>query len=167
MPYYKAYWHCLCPSVQRWKFLTFSVDLLSWFYLACSDTFLNDMVIYDSYAVCSEPLKWHSLLLLQDHFLIHAVSSAQGKYKAFSTCAYHLSVVFLFYSTLLGVFLSSSVHQNSHLSATASVMYTVVTPMLNPFIYSLRNKEIKRALKTLFERLTMKDLIILDLKKCY
>jgi olfactory receptor len=98
---------------------------------------------------------------------IRAISSAQGKYKAFSTCASHLSVVFLFYSTFLGVYLSSSVNQNSHLSATASVMYTVVTPMLNPFIYSLRNKEIKRALKTLFERLTMKDLIILDLKKCY
>jgi olfactory receptor len=79
------------------------------------------------------------------------ISSAQGKYKAFSTCASHLSVVSLFYCTILGVYLSTAVTQNSHSSATASVMYSVVTPMLNPFIYSLRNKDIKRALKGLFE----------------
>jgi olfactory receptor len=80
------------------------------------------------------------------------ISSAQGKYKAFSTCASHLSVVSLFYCTVLGVYLSSAVTPNSHSSSMASVMYTVVTPMLNPFIYSLRNKDIKRALKTLFEK---------------
>uniref|UniRef100_A0ABI8AS57 Olfactory receptor n=1 Tax=Felis catus TaxID=9685 RepID=A0ABI8AS57_FELCA len=78
---------------------------------------------------------------------IRRISSALGKYKAFSTCASHLSVVSLFYCTSLGVYLSSAATQSSHSSATASVMYTVVTPMLNPFIYSLRNRDIKRALK--------------------
>ncbi|VCW83935.1 unnamed protein product [Gulo gulo] len=83
---------------------------------------------------------------------IRGISSARGKYKAFSTCASHLSVVSLFYCTMLGVYLSSAATQSSHASAVASVMYTVVTPMLNPFIYSLRNKDIKRALKTFFVR---------------
>ncbi|CAO2631014.1 Olfactory receptor 1571 (Fragment) [Lemmus lemmus] len=83
---------------------------------------------------------------------IRAISSSQGKYKAFSTCASHLSVVSLFYSTLLGVYLSSSVTQNSHSTARASVMYSVVTPMLNPFIYSLRNKDLMGALRRLFKR---------------
>ncbi|KAM5187395.1 olfactory receptor 7A17-like [Callospermophilus lateralis] len=78
---------------------------------------------------------------------IRAVSSAQGKYRPFSTCASHLFVVSLFYCTLLGVYLSSSIAQNAHSSSTASVMYNVVTPMLNPFIYSLRNKDIKSALR--------------------
>ena len=78
---------------------------------------------------------------------IHGISSAQGKYKAFSTCASHLSVVSLFYCTVLGVYLSASATHSSHSSAVASVMYTVVTPMLNPFIYSLKNKDIKRALR--------------------
>ncbi|XP_054320671.1 olfactory receptor 7A10-like [Pongo pygmaeus] len=55
-------------------------------------------------------------------------------------------IVSLFYGTSLGVYFSSAPTQNSHSSAAASVMYTVVTPMLNPFIYSLRNKDIKRAL---------------------
>ncbi|XP_049644216.1 olfactory receptor 7A10-like [Suncus etruscus] len=59
------------------------------------------------------------------------------------------TVVCLFYGTALGVYMSSAVTQNSHSTAIASVMYTVVTPMLNPFIYSLRNKDIKRALRSL------------------
>ncbi|XP_058511652.1 olfactory receptor 7A17-like [Ochotona princeps] len=57
-----------------------------------------------------------------------------------------LSVVSLFYCTGLGVYLSSAISQNPSSIAAASVMYTVVTPMLNPFIYSLRNADIKRAL---------------------
>ncbi|XP_045845904.1 olfactory receptor-like protein OLF4 [Meles meles] len=55
-------------------------------------------------------------------------------------------IVSLFYCTSLGVYLSSAAPQSSHSSAVASVMYTVVTPMLNPFIYSLRNKDIKEAM---------------------
>ena len=66
----------------------------------------------------------------------------------------HLSTVSLFYGTSLGVYLSSASTQNSRATAVASVMYTVVTPMLNPFIYSLKNKDIKQALKTLFSRET-------------
>ncbi|XP_036912841.1 olfactory receptor 7A10-like [Sturnira hondurensis] len=59
-------------------------------------------------------------------------------------------IVSLFYGTSLGVYLSSAVTHNSQSSAIASVLYSVVTPMLNPFIYSLRNKDIKRALKRFF-----------------
>jgi olfactory receptor len=64
------------------------------------------------------------------------------------------------------VYLSSAVTPNSHSTATASVMYSVVTPMLNPFIYSLRNKDIKYALTRLFEREIIKRPIVLRLKKC-
>ncbi|XP_019490002.1 PREDICTED: olfactory receptor 7A17-like, partial [Hipposideros armiger] len=116
--------------------------------LACSDNFLNIMVMY-----CSVGLLGGGPLagILYSYFKIvssiRAMSSAQGKYKAFSICASHLSVVSLFYCTILGVYLSSAVTHSSQSSATASVMYTVVTPMLNPFVYSLRNKDIKEALK--------------------
>ena len=88
-----------------------------------------------------------------------------GSTKPFSTCASHLSVVSLFYCTGLGVYLSSAATHGSHSSATASVMYTVVTPMLNPFIYSLRNKDIKRALKRFFGMVTfIKQPFVLGLK---
>ena len=78
------------------------------------------------------------------------IPSANGKHKAFSTCASHLSVVSLFYGAGLGVYLSSD--SSSWRGMIASVMYTVVTPVLNPFIYSLWNKDIKRALQKVLGR---------------
>ncbi|XP_053440319.1 olfactory receptor 7A17-like [Nycticebus coucang] len=122
-------------------------------HLACSDSFFIDMVMYFS-AMLLGGGSLVGILYSYSKIVssIHAISSAQGKYKAFSTCASHLSVVSLFYCTSLGVYLSSAATHNSHSSATASVMYTVVTPMLNPFVYSLRNKDIKRALNQFLRR---------------
>ncbi|XP_023380364.1 olfactory receptor-like protein OLF4 [Pteropus vampyrus] len=126
--------------------------------LACSNTFLSNMVMIPAKGILYSYTKILSS--------IHGMASAQGKYKAFSTCASHLSVVSLFYCTSLGVYLSSAATHSSHPSATTSVMYTVVTPMLNPFIYSLRNKDIKGALKGFFVKETTKGAIVLGLKKC-
>ncbi|XP_045659597.1 olfactory receptor 7A17-like [Ursus americanus] len=116
--------------------------------LACSDTFVNDTMMYfATVLLAGAPLAGVFYSYFKIVSSVRGISSAQGKYKAFSTCASHLSVVSLFYCTALGVYLSSAAPQSSHTSAVASVMYTVVTPMLNPFIYSLRNRDIKRALK--------------------
>ncbi|XP_070270072.1 olfactory receptor 7A10-like [Myotis yumanensis] len=121
--------------------------------LACSDTFLNNIVMYSSAGLLGGgPLAGILYSYSKILFSIRGISSSQGKYKAFSTCASHLLVVSLFYGTSLGVYLSSTATQNAHSSATASVMYTVVTPMLNPFIYSLRNNDIKRALERFLGR---------------
>ncbi|XP_044109764.1 olfactory receptor 7A17-like [Neovison vison] len=115
---------------------------------ACSDTFLNDMVMnFATVVLGGGPLAGIFYSYFKIVSSICRISSAQGKYKAFSTCTSHLSIVSLFYCTSLGVYLSSAATQSSHASAVGSVMYTVVTPMLNPFIYSLRNRDIKRALK--------------------
>ncbi|XP_075402532.1 olfactory receptor 7E24-like [Tenrec ecaudatus] len=80
------------------------------------------------------------------------VSSSSGKYKAFSTCGSHLVIVCLFYGTGFGVYLTSAISSSARKVAVASVMYTMVTPMLNPFIYSLRNGDIKSALQRLLSR---------------
>ncbi|XP_042526574.1 olfactory receptor 7A10-like [Dipodomys spectabilis] len=124
-------------------------------HLACSDTFLIN-VLMDCAAGLLGGSSLAGILYSYSRIVssIRAMSSAQGRYKAFSTCASHLSVVSLFYGTILGVYLSSTVAQDPHSTATASVMYSVVTPMLNPFIYSLRNKDLKRALRTLLQRNT-------------
>ncbi|XP_046953159.1 olfactory receptor 7A17-like [Lynx rufus] len=126
----------------------FFCELNEMLQLACSDTFLNDMMMYFA-AVLLGGAPLAGILYSYSKIVssIRRISSAQGKYKAFSTCASHLSVVSLFFCTSLGVYLSSAATQSSLSSAAASVMYTVVTPMLNPFIYSLRNRDIKRALK--------------------
>ncbi|XP_045660178.1 olfactory receptor-like protein OLF4 [Ursus americanus] len=119
--------------------------------LACSDTFLNDMVVYFAALILGgAPLSGVLYSYSRIGSSICGILSPQGKYKAFSTCASHLSVVSLFYCTALGVYLSSAATQSSHASAVASVMYAVVTPMLNPFIYSLRNKDIKGAVNVFF-----------------
>ncbi|XP_053514524.1 olfactory receptor 7A10 [Artibeus jamaicensis] len=119
--------------------------------LACSDTFPNDIVMnFSAGLLGAGPLAGILYSYSKIVSSICAISSAQGKYKAFSTCASHLSVVSLFYGTSLGVYLGSAGTHSSQSSAVTSVMYTVVTPMLNPFIYSLRNKDIKRALERFF-----------------
>ncbi|XP_037674327.1 olfactory receptor 7A17-like [Choloepus didactylus] len=120
-------------------------------HLACSYTFLNDLMMnFATGILAAIPLIGILLSYSKIISSILRVSSIGGKCKAFSNCGSHLSVVSLFYGTVLGVYLSSASTQNSRTSAIASVTYTVVTPMLNPFIYSLRNKDIKHALKKLF-----------------
>ncbi|XP_057564305.1 olfactory receptor-like protein OLF4 [Hippopotamus amphibius kiboko] len=131
--------------------------------LACSDTFLNNMVMYFAAGLLAiGPLVGILYSYSKIVISVHGISSARGKYKAFSTCGSHLSLVSLFYCTMLGVYFSSAATHSSHSSATASVMYTVVIPMLNPFIYSLRNKDIKGALKRLVEKSTIKGPLFLE-----
>ncbi|XP_055227973.1 olfactory receptor 7A17 [Gorilla gorilla gorilla] len=141
-------WLSFCTDLEIPHFFC---ELNQVIHLACSDTFLNDMGMYFAAGLLAGgPLVGILCSYSKIVSSIRAISSARGKYKAFSTCASHLSVVSLFCCTGLGVYLTSAATHNSHSSATASVMYTVATPMLNPFIYSLRNKDIKRALKMSF-----------------
>ncbi|KAM4889275.1 olfactory receptor 7E178-like [Thomomys bottae] len=79
------------------------------------------------------------------------IPTSGGKYKAFSSCGSHLSVVCLFFGTGIGVYIGSAVSHSPRNIAVPSAMYTVVTPLLNPFIYSLRNRDIKRALRRLYK----------------
>ncbi|XP_054548900.1 olfactory receptor 1571-like, partial [Talpa occidentalis] len=133
-----------CSQVQIPQFFC---DLDQVIQLACSDTFLNELVIYLAAGVVGMiPLSGVLYSYSKIVSSVLKISSASGRYKAFSTCGSHLSVVSLFYGTALGVYLSSAATHDSRDSAIASVMYTVVTPTLNPFIYSLRNKDIKQAL---------------------
>ncbi|XP_059015068.1 olfactory receptor-like protein OLF4 [Mustela nigripes] len=145
----------------------FFCELNQMIQLACSDTFLNNVVMYFAVMfLAGGPFLGILYSYSKIVSSILGISSAQGKYKAFSTCTSHLSVVSLFYCTSLGVYFSSTATQSSHASAVASVMYTVVTPMLNPFIYSLRNKDIKKALMRFSEVAALKGPVVLGLKKC-
>ncbi|XP_030191438.1 olfactory receptor-like protein OLF4 [Lynx canadensis] len=145
----------------------FFCELNQMIQLACSDTFVNNVVMYLA-AVLLGGGPFAGILYSYSKIVssIRGIASAKGKYKTFSTCASHLSVVCLFYCTMLGVYMSSAATHSSQSSATASVMYTVVTPMLNPFIYSLRNKDMKRALKAFFGKETVAWPIVIRLKKC-
>ncbi|XP_064139196.1 olfactory receptor 7D2-like [Loxodonta africana] len=121
--------------------------------VVCSDTFLNNILIYFLTGMLGVfPLIGILLSYSRIVSSIRKMSSSGGKQKAFSTCGSHLSVVSLFYGTALGVYFTPAVTHSSQKVSIASVMYTVVTPMLNPFIYSLRNKDVKGALGMLLSR---------------
>ncbi|XP_020824941.1 olfactory receptor 7A10-like [Phascolarctos cinereus] len=122
--------------------------------LSCSDTLINDILVYFAAGLLVIlPLTGILFSYSQICSSLLRVPSPRGKYKAFSTCGSHLSVVSLFYGTGLGVYLSSSATHSSWKTSVASVMYSVVTPMLNPFIYSMRNKDIKDAMRRIISKI--------------
>ncbi|XP_007956592.1 olfactory receptor 18-like [Orycteropus afer afer] len=140
-----------CANVEIPSFFCESRQLLN---LACSDTSTNAILLRCICAIFGGvPLLGILFSYVQIVSSVLRVSSSGGKYKAFSTCGSHLSVVCLFYGTGLGVYLTSSVSSSARKGAVDSVMYTVLTPMLNPFIYSLRNRDIKRTLGRLLSRI--------------
>ncbi|XP_008592365.1 PREDICTED: olfactory receptor 7G2-like [Galeopterus variegatus] len=116
--------------------------------LACSDTFINNILIYIAAGIFGG-VSLSGIIFSYARIVssVMRMPSVGGKYKAFSTCGSHLSVVSLFYGTGFGVYISSAFTNSSRKSAIASMMYTVVTPMMNPFIYSLRNRDLKGALR--------------------
>ncbi|XP_051820963.1 putative olfactory receptor 5AK3 [Antechinus flavipes] len=79
------------------------------------------------------------------------IPSTAGRHKAFSTCASHLTAVTIFYGTLCYMYLQPSSSESQENDKVASVFYGIVIPMLNPLIYSLRNKEVKEAVKVLMK----------------
>ncbi|XP_039722605.1 olfactory receptor 1J4 [Pteropus medius] len=129
----------------------FFCDLPLLLKLSCSNTSVNDLVIFTAVAVLGIiPLSGILVSYGRIGASILRVPSTTGLRKALSTCGSHLSVVSLFYGTIIALYYSSSLSDSNDKSMTASVMYTAVTPMLNPFIYSLRNRDIKLALGILF-----------------
>uniref|UniRef100_A0A286ZJM3 G-protein coupled receptors family 1 profile domain-containing protein n=1 Tax=Sus scrofa TaxID=9823 RepID=A0A286ZJM3_PIG len=128
-------------------------DLGALLKLSCSDTSVNELVIFTvGLAVITLPL----MCILVSYGCIGAtilkVPSTKGICKALSTCGSHLSVVSLYYGTIIGLYFVPSSSTSSDKDIVASVMYTVVTPLLNPFIYSLRNRDMKGALGKLFHK---------------
>nr|XP_023397830.1 LOW QUALITY PROTEIN: olfactory receptor 18-like [Loxodonta africana] len=151
--------HCMMVST-----LTFCTDVeipsvfcdpSQLFNLARSDASTNTILMYLVGAIFGGvPISGILFSYIRIVSSILRLPSSGGKSKAFFTCGSHLSVICLFYGTGVGVYLSSAVSPSLRMSTVASVMFTVVIPMLNPFIYSLRNTDIKRALQRLLNRIS-------------
>ncbi|XP_074049313.1 olfactory receptor 7D4-like [Macrotis lagotis] len=133
----------------------FFCDLPEIMKLSCSDTFINYILLYFTSGLLGFiPVMAILYSYVQIASSIIKIPSTQGKYKAFSTCGSHLCVVSLFYGTILGVYMTSSFTNTSWKSTVVSAIYAVVTPMLNPFIYTLRNKDIKASLSRFMSKKT-------------
>ncbi|XP_057630259.1 olfactory receptor 1468-like [Chionomys nivalis] len=125
----------------------FFCDISALLKLACSDTHINELMTFIMGGlVIVTPFLLIIVSYVQIVCSILKVSSTRVIHKVFSTCGSHLSVVSLFYGTIIGLYLCSSANNSTVKETTMAMMYTVVTPMLNPFIYSLRNRDIKEAL---------------------
>ncbi|XP_032766287.1 olfactory receptor 7G2-like [Rattus rattus] len=136
------------------EILHFFCEIAQILKLACSDSLINNILIFATASIfAGVPLL--GIILSYFHIIstVLKMPSSEGKYKAFSTCGSHLSVVSLFYGTGFGVYITSNVIDAPQKIAVASVMYSVVPPMLNPFVYSLKNGDIKEALKKVLARL--------------
>ncbi|XP_061255406.1 olfactory receptor 5W2-like [Bos javanicus] len=116
--------------------------------LSSSDASINEIMLFIS-SSCVLGTSIIPVLLSYSYIIttILRMSSAEGRRKAFSTCASHLTAVAIFHGTLLFMYFRPSSSYSMDTDKTASVFYTVVIPMLNPLIYSLRNKDVKGALK--------------------
>ncbi|XP_054983271.1 olfactory receptor 1J4-like [Sorex araneus] len=115
--------------------------------ISCSDISLNQQVMYIVGGIAFY-LPFFSILSTYIRIWATVLKNPSAKkfFKVLSTCGSHLLVVSLFYGTILKVYFLSSSSSSKNKDIIASMMYMIVTPMLNPFIYSLRNRDIKQAL---------------------
>uniref|UniRef100_A0A4X2LUL7 Olfactory receptor n=1 Tax=Vombatus ursinus TaxID=29139 RepID=A0A4X2LUL7_VOMUR len=119
---------------------------------SCSDKHFSEIILFifvNLNAFCT-------LIIILTYYLFIFVTilkmhSASGRYKAFSTCASHLTAVTIFYGTILFLYCIPNSKNSWLVVKVGSVFYTVVIPMLNPLIYSLRNNEVKEILKKLID----------------
>ncbi|XP_046315633.1 olfactory receptor 8G50-like [Marmota monax] len=123
-------------------------DLFPLLELSCSSTFVNEVVGLSSSAF---NIFFPTMTILSSYIFIIAsilhIRSTEGRYKAFSTCSSHVSAVALFFGSLAFMYLQPSSVSSMDQGKVSSVFYTIIVPMLNPLIYSLRNKDVKVALK--------------------
>ncbi|XP_004481127.1 olfactory receptor 2H1-like [Dasypus novemcinctus] len=148
-----------CPTTMKLPFCQhhqvddFVCEVPALIRLSCGDTLVNELQIS---VIGSIFLMVPLVLILVSYGRIAkavlAIQSKEGRSKAFRTCSSHLGVVFLFYCTVTAVYIQPRSHFSVKGGKFLTLFYTVVTPTLNPLIYTLRNKDIKGALKRLFGR---------------
>ncbi|XP_030046655.1 olfactory receptor 1020-like [Microcaecilia unicolor] len=121
--------------------------------LSCSDTFFNEIIL-STFASIVTLLNAVAIFLSYIYIIsaILKIRSATGRQKAFSTCASHFMTVVLFFGTLVFMYVSPSSRYSLNKNRLTSVIYTMVIPMVNPMIYSLRNNDVKRALKKVLDK---------------
>ncbi|XP_075782197.1 olfactory receptor 5AR1-like [Pelodiscus sinensis] len=122
--------------------------------LSCSDTHINEIMLFT--LTCFINLTTAATILLSYVYISSAIlriRSAEGRHKAFSTCTFHLTAVVILYGTGLFIYFQPNSSYSMNTDKIASVFYTLVIPMLNPLIYSLRNREVKDALRKAMNKL--------------
>ena len=131
----------------------FTCEILVVLKLVCVDTSKVQLIML-VISIVLLPMQMVLICISYAFILVNIlrITSGEGRSKAFSTCAAHLTVVVLFYGTALSMYLKPSAVNSQEIDKFMALVYAGLTPMLNPLIYSLRNKEVKAAVKKLLIR---------------
>ncbi|XP_036599865.1 olfactory receptor 8A1-like [Trichosurus vulpecula] len=123
-------------------------DILPILKLSCSNTYINEFLLVFNSGI-NVFLTTLSIFISYAFILsnILQIRSADGRAKAFKTCGSHVAVVAVFYGSIIFMYFKPSYNDNNTQEKVASVFYTIVNPMLNPMIYSFRNKDVKDSLR--------------------
>ena len=132
----------------------FYCDLPQLFQLSCSSTLLNELLLF---GISFIMVGTTAVLIISSYIHVAAavlrIRSAEGRKKAFSTCGSHLTVVGIFYGTGVFSYMRLGSGEASDKDKGIGILNTVISPMLNPVIYSLRNKEVKEAARKVWGRI--------------
>uniref|UniRef100_A0A8C0WN70 G-protein coupled receptors family 1 profile domain-containing protein n=1 Tax=Castor canadensis TaxID=51338 RepID=A0A8C0WN70_CASCN len=128
-------------------------DILPLYRLSCVDPYVNELVLF-IFAGSIQVFTIGSVLISYVHivFTIFKMKSKEGRFKAFSTCASHFLSVSLFYGSIFFMYITPNLAEGDK-DILAAVLFTIVVPLLNPFIYNLRNKDVK----SVFQKILMKN----------
>uniref|UniRef100_A0A8D2B762 Olfactory receptor n=1 Tax=Sciurus vulgaris TaxID=55149 RepID=A0A8D2B762_SCIVU len=136
------------PFCGPHKINHFFCEILSVLKLACADTRLNQVIIFAaSVFILVGPLCWVLASYTRILLAILRIQSGEGRRKAFSTCSSHLCVVGLFFGSAIVMYMAPQSRHPEEQQKVLSLFYSLFNPMLNPLIYSLRNAEVKGALR--------------------
>ncbi|XP_075810586.1 olfactory receptor 9S13-like [Microtus pennsylvanicus] len=131
----------------------FFCDVPALIKISCVDTFVNEIVLFILSALII--ISTTTIILVSYGYILSTVlkiPSTQGRSKTFSTCSSHIIVVSLFYGTVFFMYAQPGSISSPEKNKIVAVFYTLIIPMLNPLIYSLRNTEVKNALKKILLR---------------
>ncbi|XP_070344703.1 olfactory receptor 5M5-like [Equus asinus] len=160
-PYVYGFLSALLETMWTYRLIFCGPNIINHFYcadpplirLSCSDTFIKETSMF---VVAGFNLSNSLLIILISYifilFVILRMHSAEGRHKAFSTCGSHLLSVTVFYGTLFCMYVRPPTDKSVEQSKIIAVFYTFVSPMLNPIIYSLRNKDVKQAFQKLIRK---------------
>ncbi|XP_074120887.1 olfactory receptor 10R2-like [Sminthopsis crassicaudata] len=143
----------ILPFCNSNKINHYFCDISPLIHIACGNTYLNEMIIF----ICGVLVLVVPLICVCISYVfivstILKIPSTEGKKKAFSTCASHLTVVIVHYGCASFVYLRPSSKVSSDKDQLVTVIYTVITPLLNPMVYSLRNKDVQVAIRKVISR---------------
>ncbi|XP_060110621.1 olfactory receptor 6X1-like [Heteronotia binoei] len=131
----------------------FFCDSAAMFSLVCTDTSVSEFVGFlSAILMIVVTLIFTTVSYACIISTVMNISSALGRKKAFSTCTSHLIVVCILYGALIAMYMRPTVHSSSHLTRVLAVLNTAFIPMLNPFIYTIRNAEVKNVIRNVIRK---------------